>query len=207
MRRSGLRGGAAAGVAEPAWAGVAETGLAVVASAEPVVPFERTDVPAAVERSKVAVELVPGAVSDSGAASVPAGAVAVVGLRTVRRPGMMLRRMLVETKPVRLAPKPGGFPKLGSAVVSGLSKFGTAFVDRGADRRTGRPRTSRCAASSPGSSNAGREVFGGRDAGCANACTASAARIATTPAGTTRTGATPRRTCIILAATQSAAYG
>jgi len=49
----------------------------------------------------------------------------------------MLRRMLVETKPVRLAPEPAGFPNCGSSLDSGLSKFGSAPA-RGSLRRAGR---------------------------------------------------------------------
>src|SRR6185503_1387244 len=109
---SGLRGGAAAGV-------VTTTGLTVAASAEPVAPVERTEFPAAVERSRTAVGLVPGAVSESGGARpMPVGG--APGRRAVRRLGPMLRRMLVETKPVRLAPEPAGFPNCGSSLDSGL---------------------------------------------------------------------------------------
>ena len=135
QQRTARRRGGCAGA-------VTATGRAVAASAEPVVPVERTDVPAAVERSKIAVGLVPGAVSESGGgrpdavgAGTPAGARRADWTRCCgecwsRRNRCCSRR------------SPAGLPKRGSSLDSGLSKFGSAPA-RGSVRRTRRPAPAR----------------------------------------------------------------
>jgi hypothetical protein len=72
-----------------------------------------------------AVDAAP--VSGSDGASVP-------GTRTMVRDGVPGRRVLVDMNPLRPAPDPGGLPKLGVWLVSGLSTAGgvpAACVPRG----------------------------------------------------------------------------
>jgi hypothetical protein len=184
MRTSGLRGGAGA-------AGVVAAGFAADAAVDDVVVAGCAEVPEAVERNNVDVELVPGAVSDSGAGSrLPGVPAAGAALRCVVLAGRRL--VLVETNPVLLAPEPDGLPKLGSWLVSGLSKFGSP-AGRVSGRRTARRGASRRGSSV--SSKAGRRLGACLVAGCANPCAAaSAATTAPTSAGATRPEATTRRT-------------
>jgi len=96
MRTSETRG--ATGVADAGF--VIVTGAAVVAL--------RADALVAVGAGKPVVGLTPGGVSGSGAGSALTGAAGLRAPLRVVRPGR--RFVLVETKPVLLAPDAGGLP-------------------------------------------------------------------------------------------------
>jgi hypothetical protein len=127
-----------------------------------------------------------GGVIESGGV---AGAPDVEGVRALRRSAGCLR--FVELKPELPAPEPGGLPRRGASSISGSLEM-VGMVERRSCLRPGRRVVGVRGRSSAASSNAGRKVIG-RVAGCASACAvASAARA--TPAGSTQTEATKRRT-------------
>jgi hypothetical protein len=177
--------GAAAGVGvlkEDVWPGA---GLFADVAVLPGIVVNRVDVPL-VPVPVGAGSPFNGGVIESGDA---AGAPDAAGVRALRRNVGCLR--LIELKPEVPAPEPGGLPRRGASSISGSLEVG-GMVERKSWRRPGRRVVGVRGRSSAASSKAGRRVIG-RVAGCASACAvASAARA--TPAGSTQTEATKRRT-------------